>query len=83
MLDRLSHLDVPVLLVWGDSDEIIPIAHAQQALRQLRSGRLAVIPDCGHMPQVERPELFLEAVLPFLAAVTKDSGTSSSMARAG
>ncbi len=84
VLDRLSHLDVPVLLVWGDADEIIPIAHAQQALRQLRSGRLAVIPDCGHMPQVERPELLLEAVLPFLAAVTKDiSGTSSSVARAG
>ena len=84
VLDRLSHLDMPVLLVWGDSDEIIPIAHAQQALRQLRSGRLAVIPDCGHMPQVERPELLLEAVLPFLAAVTKDlSGTSSSLARAG
>jgi pimeloyl-ACP methyl ester carboxylesterase len=84
VLDQLSDLDVPVLLVWGDSDEIIPITHAHQAFCRLQSGRLAVIPDCGHMPQVERPQLLLAEALPFLAAVTKSRpDTTSSVARAG
>jgi pimeloyl-ACP methyl ester carboxylesterase len=69
VLDRLSDLDVPFLLVWGDSDEIIPIAHGRRAIGQIRNGQLTVIPGCGHMPQVERPELLLEAALPFLASV--------------
>jgi pimeloyl-ACP methyl ester carboxylesterase len=66
VLDRLSDLTVPALIVWGDSDQIIPVAHAHEAARRVRHGRLAIIPDCGHMPQVERPELFLDALDPFL-----------------
>jgi len=66
VLDRLADLTVPTLIVWGDSDQIIPITHAHEAARRVRHGRLAIIPDCGHMPQVERPVLFLQALDPFL-----------------
>ncbi len=66
MLDRLSELRVPALIVWGDSDRIIPVAHADEAARRLRRSRLAIIPDCGHMPQIERPNLFLLALEEFL-----------------
>jgi pimeloyl-ACP methyl ester carboxylesterase len=67
VLDRLADLRPPTLIVWGDSDRIIPVAHGRAAASRLPAGRLAIIPDCGHMPQVERPELFLEALEPFLA----------------
>ncbi len=66
VFDRLSDLRVPTLIVWGDSDQIIPVAHAHVASRQVRHGRLAIIPDCGHMPQIERPGSFLEALDPVL-----------------
>ncbi len=74
VLDRLSDLNMPALIVWGDSDQIIPVAHAHEAARRIRHGRLTIIPDCGHMPQVERPGLFLEAVEPFLASVAAAAG---------
>jgi pimeloyl-ACP methyl ester carboxylesterase len=75
MLDRLSDLRAPTLIVWGDSDQIIPVAHAHQAVRLVRRGQLAIIPDCGHTPQVERPELFLEAIDPFLAMLARESAS--------
>jgi len=42
-----------------------------------RRGQLAIIPDCGHMPHVERPGLFLEALDPFLAKLASASGSPS------
>jgi len=77
VLDRLSDLAVPTLIVWGDSDQIIPVAHGHEAARRVRDGRLAIIPDCGHMPHVERPGLFLEALDPFLAELASASGSPS------
>jgi pimeloyl-ACP methyl ester carboxylesterase len=77
VLDRLADLAVPTLIVWGDSDQIIPVAHAHEAARRVRDGRLAIIPDCGHMPHVERPGLFLEALDPFLAKLASASGSPS------
>jgi pimeloyl-ACP methyl ester carboxylesterase len=67
--DRLSDLRVPTLILWGNSDPIIPVAHARESVRRLRHGRLTIIPDCGHMPQVERPGLFLEALDQFMATL--------------
>jgi len=77
VLDGLSDLPVPTLIVWGDSDQIIPVAHAHEAARRVRRGQLAIIPDCGHMPHVERPGLFLEALEPFLAKLASASGSRS------
>ncbi len=73
VLDRLADLAVPTLIIWGDCDQIIPVAHAHEAVRRLRHGWLAIIPDCGHMPQVERPGLFLEALDPFLTKLASAS----------
>lgn len=77
VLDRLADLAVPTLIVWGDSDQIIPVAHGHEAARRVRDGRLAIIPDCGHMPQVECPGLFLEALDPFLAKLASAFGSPS------
>ncbi len=74
VLDRLSELRVPALIVWGDSDQIIPVAHADEAARRLRHSRLALIPDCGHMPHVERPKLFLKALESFLGELAPGAG---------
>lgn len=69
VLERLREVRVPTLVVWGQQDLIVPASHGRAALERLPDGRLAVIPECGHLPHVERPEAFLAEVEPFLASL--------------
>ena len=66
LLDRLSSLEIPTLVVWGDSDRIFPVSQARDAVAHLREGSLELVPDCGHLPHVERPERFVAALDRFL-----------------
>jgi len=58
----------PTLLVWGDEDRLIPMAHGKRLARAIAGARLEVVPASGHMPFIERPAEFLRVVGPFLAA---------------
>ena len=57
----------PTLLVWGDEDRLVPLAHGRRLSRAIAGARLEVVPASGHMPFHERPEEFLRVVRPFLA----------------
>ena len=46
---------MPTLLIWGDSDAIVPISAAHTLLRQLPHATLEVIAGSGHLPQQEQP----------------------------
>lgn len=70
--DRLGAVDCPVLLVWGEYDEIHPRATAEYLRLHLPDSRLVVIPDAGHEAMVDQPEAFNRAVLSFL-----DGGTAA------
>lgn len=66
-LDRLylaSHL--PTLIVWGDDDAIIPVAHAHAAHEAIPGSRLELLEGVGHFPHAEAPDLFLEVLLDFM-----------------
>lgn len=76
LLEELPRLDMPTLLVWGAEDRVVPWRHGADAVGRLKHGKLVVIPDCGHLPQVEQPEAFVAALLAFLdAARGDDTGT--------
>lgn len=62
LLDELPRLQMPTLVVWGASDRVFPASQAREAVARLRHGALELIPDCGHLPQVERPDLFVAAL---------------------
>jgi 2-hydroxy-6-oxonona-2,4-dienedioate hydrolase len=66
LVDRLSSLKIPTLVVWGARDRVFPESQAREAVVRLREGSLALIPDCGHMPHVECPDHFLAALDGFL-----------------
>jgi len=66
---RLGEIDLPVLVVSGDDDQIVPLADSIRLAREIPGAELAVLPDCGHIPQEECPSAFLEAVLRFVAAL--------------
>jgi pimeloyl-ACP methyl ester carboxylesterase len=66
--DRLYLAEnVPVLIVWGSRDPIIPSSHAEEAHRCLPHSRLEVFDDVGHMPQIEAPLKFVTVLQDFLA----------------
>jgi hypothetical protein len=60
-------VDTPTLLIRGKCDRLDPVACAEEAARRLPDARLAVLPAYGHWPQREKPEAFLDSVLPFLS----------------
>jgi pimeloyl-ACP methyl ester carboxylesterase len=53
---RLADLRTPSLFVWGDSDRLIPAAFSRHVAGVLPLARQVVLPECGHVPQVELPE---------------------------
>lgn len=65
---RLFRVRVPTLLLWGKQDELIPVAEAPAYLDRLPHARLVTLDACGHVPQVEQPQAFADAVTEFLRA---------------
>ncbi|MGC4808844.1 alpha/beta fold hydrolase [Micromonospora sp. DT233] len=68
LLDAVARLDVPLLVVWGDRDRILPAAHLDAARARLPRARTHLFPDTGHLPQVERAAQFHHLVTDFWAA---------------
>jgi pimeloyl-ACP methyl ester carboxylesterase len=63
----LPGVTTPTLLVWGRDDAITPLNCGEIYARALAGARLVTIPDCGHMPEMEKPSEFVGAVEGFLA----------------
>jgi len=62
----LAGLDVPTLVVHGEGDQLIPRAEAEAMAAALPDARLVVLGDAGHLPNLEQPEAFNDAVREFL-----------------
>jgi pimeloyl-ACP methyl ester carboxylesterase len=67
LLPQLSNVDIATLIVWGANDLVLPVTQAHGAILRLRRGRLTVVPACGHLVQLERPERLIIALDSFLA----------------
>ena len=66
LVDRLPDLRIPTFVLWGARDRVLPISQAHGAIDGLENGFLEILPDCGHLPQVEQPERFASALDGFL-----------------
>ena len=58
---------VPVLIVWGARDPIIPAGHGEDAHRALPGSKLEIFDGVGHLPQIEQPARFIAVLEDFLA----------------
>ncbi len=65
----MEKIDLPTLLLPGANDQIVPLHEAQAMHAGIRGSRLVVIPDAGHLPNLENPGAFNQAVQEFLAAI--------------
>jgi len=71
----LGRADMPVLIVWGKQDRLIPVAYAAPLQAEFPNARLEVLDGCGHVPMADCPEAFDRELTAFLA------GEALSMAR--
>jgi len=66
--DRLYLADgVPVLIIWGENDRIIPAHHGEHAHGAIGGSRLEIFEGVGHMPQLEAPARFVSTLESFLS----------------
>lgn len=63
----LHSLDLPVLIIAGEGDELVPLRNTRALAAALPRAELVEIPDAGHYPYLEAPQAFLEAVRPFVS----------------
>jgi len=66
LAERLDELTLPVLVITGDDDRIVPTADSLRLAGELPGAELAVISEAGHVPHEEQPEAFMDAVRAFL-----------------
>ncbi len=65
--DRLYLAEgVPILIIWGQNDPMIPVHHAQEAHRAIPGSRLEIFDGVGHLPQLEAPGRFVAVLERFL-----------------
>jgi 3-oxoadipate enol-lactonase len=65
---KLSQVKLPVLVLVGEHDEATPPPMSHELAAGLPDARLTVLPGCAHVPPLQSPELFLDAIEVFLRA---------------
>jgi pimeloyl-ACP methyl ester carboxylesterase len=61
----LHRIDVPVKIFWGKEDRILPVAYLDELKRLMPKAETQVFESCGHLPQVEKQDRFVDAVVKF------------------
>ena len=71
--DKLSEINIPVLIMVGKEDKITPIAAAQQMHEKILNSKLEIIQQAGHLSNLENPTAFNAHLVKFLELVSKRS----------
>lgn len=74
---RLKELELPVLVVSGDDDRIVPTEDSIRLAGEIPGAKLVLFERCGHVPQEECPQPFLEAIIQFLNALQGESANEA------
>jgi pimeloyl-ACP methyl ester carboxylesterase len=63
----LARLNTPTRIVWGRQDRLVPLECGQLYQKAIPGAELVVVENCGHLPEVEKPDEFVKTALDFLA----------------
>ena len=55
-------LTMPAVAIWGARDTITPLAQGERFVQLVPQARLTILPDVGHIPQIENPAAFQRAL---------------------
>ena len=64
---------LPTLLIWGEQDRIIPVAHGYAAHEAVPGSRLEVLAGVGHFPHVESPTAVVDILDDFITTTGRDT----------
>src|SRR5580704_17638060 len=65
---KLASIHAATLVAWGRQDELIPLASGEKLRDGIAGAKLLVFEHCGHVPQIEKPAEFNQALLEFLGS---------------
>ncbi len=71
--ERLKTMSRPSLVITGEHDSMVKKDESIQLAGELPCAELVVVPDCGHLPQEEQPEAFVQAVRKFLKSIANNN----------
>lgn len=66
-------INVPVLLIWGERDWLVPSSQAKKLKTNIKNANLIIIKDCGHVPHEEKPEITFHHIDQFLRKHTNSN----------
>ncbi|MBV9379707.1 MAG: alpha/beta hydrolase [Streptosporangiaceae bacterium] len=72
--ERLGSITVPALVLWGDSDQIADADYGRAYAAAIPGARFRLLPETGHLPQIETPGRLLQAVSDYADAVEAPAG---------
>ena len=64
--ERLSEVKAPTLIIVGDEDILIPLRYSELLHEKINNSKLVIMKECGHVPPIEKPNVFNSIVLEFL-----------------
>jgi 3-oxoadipate enol-lactonase len=67
----LTQIECPVLIIHGADDQLIQIKEAELMNQQVSKSRLVVIPQAGHLPNMEYPDKFNQAIVDFIRSLSQ------------
>ncbi|MEY9949506.1 alpha/beta fold hydrolase [Kitasatospora sp. GAS1066B] len=60
--ERLGSLEIPTLVLWGESDGIVDVAYGRAYAAAIPMARFQLLPETGHAPQQETPDQVIRAI---------------------
>jgi len=72
--DRLSEINVPTLIIWGQKDMGLPLRIGQKMNKKIKGSYLVTIPEAAHVSQLDQPEIFNSALERFLVGAKAPGG---------
>jgi pimeloyl-ACP methyl ester carboxylesterase len=62
---------VPVLLLWGEADPLSPLSYGERIQGNIPGAKLSVVAECGHLPHLESPEVFVFQIRSFFEGLDR------------
>lgn len=77
IMEGLTKIRVPVLVICGEDDQLTPVRYSQYLADQISKAQIKIIPEAGHMVMLEQPQTVANELSAFLATLTYSPGHQS------